>query len=99
MTEDDQASPQATSSTTSQHRTPPQAEKHEIKMDAPVRVEGSSHHPHKTQNKPPKRCWSSESTENQKVVTTTKVPKVHRRISAFEAEGLYCCFCCNNFYI
>lgn len=69
-------------------------------MEAPTRVEGSSHHPHKTQSKPPKRRWSSESTENQKVVTSTKVPKVHRRISAFEAEGMYIwLYCPNSFQI
>ena len=89
FSEDDQASPQATSSVTNQHRTPPLTEKHEVKTEAHVRLEGSSHHPHKTQNKAPKRRWSSESIENQKVVTSTKVPKVHRRISTFEAEGVY----------
>ena len=35
-----------------------------------------------------KRRWSTESGENQKPSTSTKVSKVHRRASAFEAEGV-----------
>ena len=97
----------ATFSRTNQQRTQSQIVRHEVRTEAPVRLEGSSHHPHKTQNKAPKRRWSSESVENEKVVISTKVPKVHKRISAFKAEGMFilitCCpktcqFCTSCFH-
>lgn len=46
-------------------------------------------------HKQAKRRWSTESGDSQKPVSSSKPPKVSRRVSAFEAEGMpfsYCMF-------